>query len=93
LLHAPAPAVTTQPAYTLNPPKTSTVKPASFKVEDLPEDPSTSNPPETSTIKPVLVLLASPAVAILTSAPTFITPMISAPASAELISSSTPPAT
>jgi hypothetical protein len=82
LPHAPAPAATTQPA--------------SFKVQDLPEDTtSTSNLPKTPTIEPVLPI--SLAVAIPASAPTAIpasapaptTPMVSAPAPAEL----TPPPT
>jgi hypothetical protein len=73
---------------TSNPLKTLTIKPVSFKVQDLPEDFTLAlNLPKTLTIEPALPI--SSAVAIPTSAPTSTTPMISAPAIAEL----TPPLT
>jgi hypothetical protein len=76
------------PTFTSNLPKTLTIKPVPFKVQDLPEDLTlTSSPPKTLTIEPALPI--SPAVAIPTSAPILITPMVSAPAIAEL----TPPPT
>jgi hypothetical protein len=62
---------------------------APFKVQDLPEDPtSTSNPPKTPMIEPALPI--SLAVAIPTSAPTSTIPIVSAPALAELTPLRTP---
>jgi hypothetical protein len=69
-----APAVTTQPAYTLNPLKPFTVKPAFFKIQDLPED-RTSVP----TLIPTFALTFIP-----TSAPTLTILIVFASASAEL---------
>jgi hypothetical protein len=84
------------PTPTSNLPKTLTVEPVPFKVQDLPEDLTlTSNLPKTLTVEPALPI--SPAVAIPTSAPTSIptsapltTPMVSAPAPVELTPLSTP---
>jgi hypothetical protein len=97
LSHTPAPAVTTQPAPTLNLLKTFIIKLTFFKVQDLPKDPTfTLNLLKTFTIEPVLLI--SPVITIpvsvpttiLTFAPTFTIPIVFALALAELTLLSTP---
>jgi hypothetical protein len=92
-----APAATTQPALALNPLKTLTIKPASFKVQDLPENTTfTLNLPKTLTIEPVLLISSAAAIpasaptAIPTFAPTFTTLIVSALVLAELTLLPTP---